>query len=78
MLQAGKHVLVEKPLTMTTEQAVRLTEEADRRGLTLMVDHTFVYTGSVRAIKDLIDKGDVGDLYYYDSVRGISASFSMT
>ncbi len=68
-LQAGKHVLVEKPLTMTTEQAVRLTEEADRRGLTLMVDHTFVYTGSVRAIKDLLDKGDVGDLYYYDSVR---------
>ncbi len=68
-LQAGKHVLVEKPLAMTSEQALRLTDEADRRGLVLMVDHTFVYTGSVRAMKDLITRGDIGELYYYDSVR---------
>ncbi|HET9960746.1 MAG TPA: Gfo/Idh/MocA family oxidoreductase [Nitrospiraceae bacterium] len=68
-LRAGKHVLVEKPLTTTSEQALRLSEEADRRGLTLMVDHTFVYTGSVRAMKELLAKGDIGDLYYYDSVR---------
>jgi predicted dehydrogenase len=68
-LQAGKHVLVEKPLATTSEQALRLTEEAERRRLTLMVDHTFVYTGSVRTMKDLIARGEIGDLYYYDSVR---------
>ncbi len=68
-LQEGKHVLVEKPLAMTSEQALRLTEEAERRRLTLLVDHTFVYTGSVRTMKHLIASGDIGDLYYYDSVR---------
>lgn len=68
-LKAGKHVLVEKPLALTSEQAWRLTEEAEKRRLVLMVDHTFVYTGSVRKMKELIDTGEVGDLYYYDSVR---------
>jgi len=68
-LQAGKHVLLEKPITATADQARRLIEEADRRKLTLMVDHTFVYTGAVRKIKELVDKGELGDIYYYDSVR---------
>jgi predicted dehydrogenase len=68
-LQAGKHVLVEKPMTATTEQALRLIDEADRRGLTLAVDHTFVYTGAVQKIRNLIGSGDLGDIYYYDSVR---------
>src|SRR5207247_990342 len=53
-LAAGKHVLVEKPLASTTEQAVRLVDEAERRGLVLSVDHTFVYTGAVRKIKELV------------------------
>ncbi len=66
-LQSGKHVLVEKPLTATAQQAQALVDEAGRRGLTLMVDHTFVYTGAVRKIRQLIE--DVGELYYYDSVR---------
>ncbi|HEX5473142.1 MAG TPA: Gfo/Idh/MocA family oxidoreductase [Vicinamibacterales bacterium] len=68
-LKAGKHVLVEKPMTATTEQALRLIDEADRRRLMLAVDHTFVYTGSVRKIRDLVASGDLGDIYYYDSVR---------
>jgi len=68
-LQAGKHVLVEKPFTATVAQAERLVEEAERRQLTLMVDHTFIYTSAVRKIKELVDNGTLGTLYYYDSVR---------
>ena len=68
-LQANKHVLVEKPITGTSDQALRLIEEAAARNLVLMVDHTFVYTGAVRKVKELTERGDLGDLYYYDSVR---------
>lgn len=68
-LKAGKHVLLEKPITATSEEALRLIEEADRRKLTLMVDHTFVYTGAVRKVRELIDKGLLGEIYYYDSTR---------
>ncbi|MBN1994175.1 MAG: Gfo/Idh/MocA family oxidoreductase [Anaerolineae bacterium] len=68
-LQANKHVLLEKPLTTTSAQALRLIEEAERRNRILMVDHTFVYTGAVRKIRELVENGSVGDLYYYDSVR---------
>jgi predicted dehydrogenase len=68
-LQAGKHVLVEKPMSTTTVEALRLIEEADRRNLILMVDHTFVYTGAVRKIRELIERGSLGDIYYYDSTR---------
>lgn len=68
-LRAGKHVLVEKPMTASSEEALRLVEEADRRRLVLMVDHTFVYTGAVRKIRELIERGSVGDVYYYDSTR---------
>jgi predicted dehydrogenase len=68
-LQAGKHVLVEKPITADSEQALRLIDEAAKRKLVLMVDHTFVYTGAVRRIRDLINTGSLGDIYYYDSTR---------
>jgi len=68
-LEAGKHVLVEKPLTARACEAEELIELAARRGLTLMVDHTFVYTGAVRKIKELAESGEVGDLLYFDSVR---------
>jgi len=68
-LQAGKHVLVEKPLAATSEQAVRLVEDAERYNRVLMVDHTFVYTGAVRKIRELVTSNGLGDIYYYDSVR---------
>jgi predicted dehydrogenase len=68
-LRAGKHVLVEKPMTLDVDQAVRLVDEADRRNLKLAVDHTFVFTSAVRKIRELATSGDLGDLYYYDSVR---------
>jgi predicted dehydrogenase len=68
-LQAGKHVFVEKPMTATAEQSQRLIDEAARRNLILAVDHTFVYTGAVRKMRKLIETDDVGDIYYYDSVR---------
>ncbi len=68
-LEAGKHVLVEKPITTTSEQAERLIEAAEKRKLTLMVDHTFVYTSTVRKIKELVEQGSLGQLFYYDSVR---------
>ena len=68
-LRAGKHVFVEKPLTETADQARQLIEESRRRGLVLMVDHTFIYTGAVRKLKALVESGELGDIYYYDSVR---------
>lgn len=68
-LRAGKHVLVEKPLASTSEQATRLIDEAARRHLVLMVDHTFVYTAAVARMRELTAAGELGDLYYYDSVR---------
>jgi predicted dehydrogenase len=68
-LAAGKHVLVEKPLAMSVADASALIEQAEQRGLVLMVDHTFVYTGAVQKMKELIDDGRLGRLYYYDSTR---------
>jgi predicted dehydrogenase len=68
-LKAGKHVMVEKPMTATTEQALRLIDEAERRNLVLIVDHTFVYTGAVRKMQELVTNNGLGDIYYYDSVR---------
>ena len=68
-LQNGKHVFVEKPLTTTSRQAEELIELAERRGLTLMVDHTFLFTEAVRKIRQLIYGGTLGALYYYDSMR---------
>lgn len=68
-LKAGKHVLVEKPMTFTSEQAFRLIDEAQRRNLILMVDHTFIYTSAVRKMRELVTHHELGDIYYYDSVR---------
>lgn len=68
-LAAGKHVLVEKPMTETSAQAEELIELAARRGRVLMVDHTFVYTGAVQKIHDLVAAGEIGEIYYYDSIR---------
>ena len=68
-LRAGKHVLVEKPITTTSGQAARLIDEAAARGLCLMVDHTFVYHGAVRRMREIVDSGDLGEVYYFDSTR---------
>jgi predicted dehydrogenase len=68
-LRAGKHVWVEKPMTETAEQARRLVDEAERRKLVLLVDHTFIYTGAVMKMHELIRGGELGRLYYYDSIR---------
>jgi predicted dehydrogenase len=68
-LENGKHVFVEKPFTSNVAQAEELIELAARKNLTIMVDHTFLFTGAVRKIEELIKKGVLGDLYYYDSVR---------
>jgi predicted dehydrogenase len=68
-LNAGKHVLVEKPLTTSSEQALQLIDTAAKKQRVLMVDHTFVYTSAVRKIRELINDGEIGQVYYYDSVR---------
>jgi predicted dehydrogenase len=68
-LRAGKHVFVEKPLAQTSEQVLALIEESERRRLVLMVDHTYVYSTSFRAIQELVRARRVGDPWYYESVR---------
>src|SRR3989440_1253081 len=68
-LLAGKHVLVEKPLTATAREAEELIELADRNELALMVDHTFVYTGGVRKMKEILQSCELGELLYFDSIR---------
>ena len=68
-LLAGKHVLVEKPFTASVAQAEELIELAAQRKLTIMIDHTFLYTGSVQKIKALCDAGEIGKLQYFDSTR---------
>jgi predicted dehydrogenase len=68
-LENSKHVFVEKPFTSNSDQAERLIELAQKRDLKIMVDHTFLFTGAVRKIRQLIDQGELGDLYYYDSMR---------
>lgn len=68
-LQSGKHVLVEKPLVASVKEAEDLIETAESSRKLLMVGHTFLYTGSVRKMKELISSGELGDLHYFDSVR---------
>jgi len=68
-LENGKHVFVEKPFTYSVTQGEELVALADKKNLKIMVDHTFLFTGAVRKIKDLVDKRELGDLYYYDSLR---------
>lgn len=68
-LENGKHVILEKPMTAKVSEAQELLDIAARKNLTLMVDHTFIYTGAVRKIKALISAGEIGKLHYFDSVR---------
>ena len=68
-LENGKHVFIEKPFTSNSAQAQELIELAARKNLTIMVDHTFLFTGAVRKIRELTESGILGDLYYYDSLR---------
>lgn len=68
-LENGKHVFVEKPFTSTVAQAEELIELAQKNKLHIMVDHTFLFTGAVKKIQELINAGTLGDLYYYDSTR---------
>ena len=68
-LSNGKHVFVEKPFTSTSTQAEELIELAEKNNLQIMVDHTFLFTGAVQKIQQLIDDGTLGKLYYYDSTR---------
>lgn len=68
-LENGKHVFVEKPFTSNAPQAEELINLAERKNLKIMVDHTFLFTGAVKKIKQLLDDGTLGKLYYYDSTR---------
>ncbi len=68
-LENGKHVFVEKPFTSTSEQAQQLVELGIKKNLRIMVDHTFLFTGAVKKIRQLIDDNELGNLYYYDSTR---------
>jgi predicted dehydrogenase len=68
-LENGKHVFVEKPFTSNAAQAQELIELAVRKNLKIMIDHTFLFTGAVQKIKELLQDGALGELYYYDSTR---------
>jgi predicted dehydrogenase len=68
-LANGKHVFIEKPFTSNVAQAEELIELADRKNLQIMVDHTFLFTGAMKKIHQLVDQGELGELYYYDSLR---------
>ncbi|MFJ2868768.1 Gfo/Idh/MocA family protein [Kitasatospora sp. NPDC087314] len=68
-LEAGKHVLVEKPITTSAAEAAELVDLAERSGLVLMCDHTFCYTPVVRRIRELVHGGEIGDVQFFDSVR---------
>jgi predicted dehydrogenase len=69
VLKAGKHLWLEKPMAETSLQAQKLVDEAERRDLVLIVDHTFIYTGSVRKMSEIVKSGNLGRVYYYDSIR---------
>lgn len=68
-LESGKHIWVEKPFTSNVRQAEELIELADRKNLKIFVDHTFIYTGAVRKMKELVSTGELGNILYFDSVR---------
>jgi predicted dehydrogenase len=68
-LEQGLHALVEKPLTLNSTQAEELIQIANKKGLALMVGHTFEYNAAVHALKDLMEKGDLGQIYYLDAAR---------
>ena len=68
-LENGKHIFVEKPFTSNVAQAEKLIELAQQKNLKIMVEHTFLFTGAVKKIKQLLQEGSLGKLYYYDSTR---------
>ena len=68
-LDNDKHVLIEKPMVPSTEEANILIDLANKKGKVLMVDHTFLYTGAIKKMKELIDSGDIGNIKYFDSTR---------
>ncbi len=68
-LLAGKHCWIEKPMTVNVAEAEELIELAEKQKLKIFVDHTFIYTGAVRKMKEIITSGRLGELYYFDSVR---------
>jgi len=68
-LENGKHIWVEKPFTFRSKEAEDLINIAERKNLKIFVDHTFIYTGAIRKIKEILDSGDLGEVLYYDSVR---------
>jgi predicted dehydrogenase len=69
VLKAGKHLWLEKPMAESTLQARKLVDEAHKRKRVLIVDHTFIYTGAVRKMGEIVASGDLGRIYYYDSIR---------
>jgi predicted dehydrogenase len=69
VLKANKHLWIEKPMTETVAEARVIAEEAGRRDLVCHVDHTFVYSGAVQRINSIVQSGELGKLYYYDSTR---------
>jgi predicted dehydrogenase len=69
VLKAGKHLWLEKPMAESSLQARKLVDEAEKRKLVLHVDHTFIYTGAVRKMGEIIKSGQLGRVYYYDSIR---------
>jgi predicted dehydrogenase len=68
-LENGKHIFIEKPFTQSSAQAEELIELAERKKLQIMVDHTFLFTGAVRKIRQMVEEGSLGELYYYDALR---------
>jgi predicted dehydrogenase len=68
-LLSDKHIWVEKPFTSTSQQAEELIELAEKRNLKIFVDHTFIYTGSVMKMRELVDNNELGEIIYFDSVR---------
>jgi len=68
-LEAGKHIWVEKPFTSTSQQGEDLLELAEKKNLKIFIDHTFIYTGAVRKMKEIVTKGELGKILHFDSVR---------
>jgi predicted dehydrogenase len=68
-LEAGKHLLIEKPMTSNSKEAETLVNLAEKKNHMIFVDHTFIYTGAVKKMKEVISSKNLGDIYYFDSVR---------
>jgi len=68
-LEAGKDVFIEKPMTRTVAEAEELIALAEKKGCIVAVDHTFLFTGAVEKIKELMTSGELGEMLYFDSVR---------